>query len=146
MALKYFESGFLVLANNTTSGKQILKLTDVSLTYNVDTDETTSFDNSYSKTYEPTYMSWTVSCSGMITDDSADINTDAAVTGSTNGLLLLEQAKLRTGTKIIMKIDSSNYQKGDVIITSYDLKAAVGSKMTFSLNLQGSGALTKAAT
>ena len=149
MAVKNFENGFLVIGTSGTKGKAVLKLTDVSLNYVVDTDETTNYDSSFAKTYQATYSSWNVSCSGIFADDilpNPYSGSSTQVTGATNGILLLEQTKLRATCKLILKVDSSNFQRGDIILNSYDLKGAVGNKMTFSLQLQGTGALTTSAT
>lgn len=149
MAVKNFESGFLVIGTSGTKGKAVLKLTDVSLSYSVDTDEITSFDSSFAKTYQPTYSSWNVSCSGIFADDIAPnpySGSSTQVTGATNGILLLDQTKLRATCKLILKVDTANFQRGDIIINSYELKGAVGNKMTYTLQLQGTGALTTAAT
>jgi hypothetical protein len=58
MAVKYFNSGFLTL-----DGDILLKITDISLNYSVDSDEITSFDSDFNKEYYPTFSNWTVSAS-----------------------------------------------------------------------------------
>ncbi len=144
MAVKYFNSGFLTLA-----GKVVVKLTDISVNYSVDTDEVTSFDSNYVKEYQAGYGGWTASATGIVSDDSTEptkYSGETRVTGVTNGFDLLETSKARIPLALVMKVDTSNYQTGTVIVTSYDISGALGSKMTYSLSLQGTGNLTKASS
>lgn len=145
MAVKYFNNGYLTLA-----GDVLLKLTDVSLNYTVDTDEVTSFDSDFNKEYYPTFGGWTATASGIFADDTTEpdkFSGETRVSGTTNGIELLETIKAKSiDVGFVLKVDSSNYQVGSVLISSYDLTAGLGTKMTFSLNLQGVGALTKAST
>ena len=153
-AFKYFESdGFLVLnmTGGTTYGKVLLRLTDISLTTNRDTDETTTFDNNFTKVYNPTYFNWNVSATGVLSSDTGESEFEAGQSGDTkvngtyNGLELVELIKSRTTQgNIIIKLSSSNYQKGKVIITSFEVSGSAGSKLTYSIEMQGSGNLTLA--
>jgi len=142
MAVKYFQNGFLSL-----SGKAILKLTDISLDLQVDSDELSSFDNFPWKEYASTGMGWTASASGIMTDDATELSkwsTEVGnITGATNGFLLLESVKSGLEFNFIIKIDSTNYQTGNCILNSISVSGALGTKMTYSLSITGSGALTK---
>lgn len=152
-SFKYFEDGFLTYnpTGGTTGGRVILRLTDISLSINRDTEETVTFDNGFTKIYNPTYMNWTCSCSGVISSDSgesefaASASGDSRVINTYNGLELLEAIKTRTTSGYIyMKVAPSIYQKGKVIMTSFEVSGSAGSKLVFSLELQGSGDLTLA--
>jgi hypothetical protein len=154
-SFKYFEDGFLTLnmTGGTTGGKVILRLTDITLSIKRDTDETVTFDNAFTKIYNPTYMNWNVSCSGVISSDTgepefaASASGDSRVINTYNGLELLELIKTRTTSGYIyMKIAPSVYQKGKVIITSYEVSGSAGSKLVYSCELQGSSDLTLATT
>lgn len=141
MAVKYFETGFITL-----NGKMLMKLTDISLSVDVDTDEVHSFDSDYFKEYEYGYGGWKASANGILTDDSAELTKfsgETGITGVTNGFDALEAVKSRTKYNLVIKIDSSNYQKGTVLLTSCPISGAMGTKMTYSLEMQGSGLLTK---
>ncbi len=142
MAVKFIEAnkGFLAL-----NKKQIMQLTDITINYSTATDEVAAFDNNFVKSYLPTWTSWTADAT-FIADDTVTgffTGTTSNPTGSTNGLLIFEQIKLRTALTMVAKIDASNFQSGSVIITSCDIKAQAGKMMTGSIKLQGSGALAK---
>lgn len=147
--IKYFENGFLVIGTGSTatSGKGVLGLQSISLSYTVDVEEVTIFDNNFTKIFTPTYKSWTASASGMfmsLVTETHPQSGDTKFVGATNASLLLEQIKTRsTDLKAFFKIDSSNYQGGTCIITSYELSADAGSPMSFSIELQGTSDLTK---
>ena len=142
--IKYFENGYLTL-----SGDMIMKLTDISMSYTVDTDEVTSYDSSYSKEFEPTYTSWTASANGIVASTASTpskFSGESRISGNTTGIDLLETIKNRQIAQLVMKVDSSNYQVGNVILNQYDLSGSIGSKMTYSLSFQGTGDLTKYAS
>lgn len=149
---KYGEDGFLVLSTTgSTNGKAILRLTDISLSITNDADETVTFDNAWYKVYNQTYTNWTVSCSGVLSSDSGESeflgtsSGDTKIVGTYNGLELIAVAKDRSTTKhIILKLDDTHYEKGNVIVTSMEISASAGQKYVYSLELQGSGRLTKA--
>lgn len=146
MANKYFENGFLAIG-----GKAVVKLTDITVSYSTDTDEVTSFDSNFTKEYEIGYGGWTASASGIVSDDATKptrLSGETSLSGTTavNAYDILEYAKTRTIYDFIVKVDTGNYQKGKVIINSMEVSGAVGSKMTYSIGLQGTSGLTKSAT
>ena len=138
---KYFENGFIAI-----SGKQIMRVTDVNISYKVSTDEVTSFDSNFVKEFQPTFSEWTATATLFLNDTTTSGVTDSNITGATNALLIYETIKARTPVNLVLKVDSSNFQKGSVILTGGDISGAVGGKMTMSLSMQGSGALTKASS
>lgn len=147
-SIKYFENGFLVLTSGTT-GSAILGLQDISLSYSVDTTELQAFDTNFQKLYAPSYKNWSVSASGVFMSMSGESefpqSGDTNVVGGQSAAALLELIKLRkTDQKIILKLDTNNYQKGSVLVTSFEVSATAGENMSFSLELQGTSELTKA--
>lgn len=148
---KYGEDGLLLLSTTgSTSGKAILRLTDISLSISNDVDETVTFDNAWSKVFNQTYTNWTISCSGVLSSDTGESeflgtsSGDTKMVGTYNGLELIAVAKDRTTTKhVILKLDSDHYEKGTVIITSMEISASAGEKYVYSIEMQGSGQLTK---
>ena len=149
MAVKYLEAngGFLAIGK-----KMIAQLSDISLSYQVGTEEIGTFDQNFVKAFEPTTSTWTADAS-FIADDTVTGylsytggTAAGTLTGTTNGFLLLETAKNRGKVTFCIKLDSGNLQRGTVIISSVDVKASSGKYISGSIKLQGSGALTKSAT
>ncbi len=148
MAVKYFEDpsikGFIAVKK-----QMVMNLTDANISYQTATDKVTTFDDAFVDQYLPTTTSWTADATGVVTDTStgyAGYATGTTLTGSTNGLLILETIKNRQIVTFKMKIDASNYQNGSAIITDCSHKYGVGKNATWSLKLQGTGALTKSTT
>jgi hypothetical protein len=151
---KQFNDGFLVLnaTGGTSNGRVLLRLTDITISQSRDVDETITFDTpNFTKIVQPTYHNWNVSCSGIISTDTGESEFAGSASGDTkivntyNGLELVEVIKTRTtNAHIIIKLSDSNYQKGNVVITSMEVSGSAGSKLTYSLEMQGYGELTKA--
>ena len=148
MAVQYIEgSGFIAIKN-----KMVMQVTDISLSYQIGTDEVLTFDSNFVKSYLPTTTSWTADMS-FIADTTTTGYTSytggtvaGTLTGSTNGLAVFELAKLRTAATLVIKLDDGNLQKGSVVITGVDIKAASGKFISGSVKCQGSGNLTFSAT
>jgi hypothetical protein len=151
----YFEqSGFLTinLTGGTTGGKVLLRLTSLELSQSRDIDETITFDSGqYSKIKNSTYYDWSVSCEGIVSTDTGESefihpsSADTRIINTYNGLELVDLIKTRTNSAYIyMKVGPSVYQKGKVIISKMDIKSQAGQKITYSLQLTGSGDLTSA--
>lgn len=142
-SLKFFESGFLLVGT-----KLVLGLNNISLDYAVETEDLLTFDFNKVKSKYPTFSSFTISASGemlaLTSDSYSPLSGDSRVTGATNGFLLLEAIKLKTEYPIVLKIDGSNYQTGNAIITSFNMSADAGSSQKFSIELTGTSDLTKA--
>jgi hypothetical protein len=154
-AFKYFEDGFLTLnmTGGTSGGKVLLRLTDITLKQSRDIDETVTFDNNWNKIKIPTFYNWNVSCSGIISSDTGESEFEASASGDTriintyNGIDLIDLIKTRTTSAYIYgKFGSTTYQKGKVVISSMEVSGSAGSKMTYSLELEGSGSLTSASS
>jgi hypothetical protein len=152
-AFKYFEDGFLTLnlTGGTAGGKVLLRLTDISLKMSRDIDETVTFDNNFNKVKNPTFFNWSVSASGVISSDTGESEFESSSSGDTrvintyNGLELIDVIKTKTTSAYVyMKIASATYQKGKVIVSSFEVSGSVGSKLTYSIEMQGSGSLTTA--
>lgn len=142
---KYFNEGYMIL-----DGDGLLKLTDITISFAGDTDEVTTFDTFPWKDYESTYQGWTASANGVFESGTTELSKwsgETRISGATSGAELLEKAKVRTSKNdFAVKVMPGLFQTGQVIITAYELSGAVGSKMTFSLSLQGCGALAKASS
>jgi len=148
--VRYFESGFLVLTTGTT-GNVLLGLTDISITYSVETEELLVFDNNFSKLIAPTFKSWTASAGGVFTRLSGDTthpqSGETRVTGGYGGDQLLELIKQRkTDLKAIFKLATGIYQTGNCLLTSYEVTSSAGQPLTFTLEITGTSDLTKSTT
>lgn len=155
MAYKFFEDGYLIYnsSGSTTNGKVILRLQDISLSFEREVSEVAAFDTAWSREYIPTFSNWTVSASGAVTDLTSDTafsgssSGETKINGSYNGLQLLEEVKKRnTSGVIVLKFADDNYQSGNVILTSYEISASQGENMSFSLEMQGTGQLSYSAS
>lgn len=110
---------------------------DVGLSRDIETGETTSFGNS-SKTYIVGLSDATISVSG-----SYDATVDAHLEGTIAALLggTLASASFEVGPQGTAA--TSIKYSGEALITSYEVSPAVGDVVTFSLDLQVTGAVTR---
>lgn len=142
-ALRFFESGFISLNKNV-----VLGLNNISISYTVDTEELLTFDFNKAKSVYPTTSSWTCSASGQFLNlNNKNYNPqsgDTNITGGTSGALLLEAIKAKGVVDVVFKIDSANYQKGQALLTSYELSTDAGAAFSYSIELSGQGDLVKA--
>jgi len=136
-------------------GKSIAEATSHSLSIQFESTETTTKDQGgYWKNFDYKSASWTATSENLMSD-STDGYTfkdlfDAAVSK--------EQFDVVFGPKISAQASSTevpeggwdestaNYYSGKVIITSIELNAPNGDNATYTINLQGCGALTYHAT
>ncbi|MCD6177552.1 MAG: hypothetical protein J7K29_06920 [Candidatus Cloacimonetes bacterium] len=98
------------------------------LTINTDTIETTAKQDDWAE-FVAGKRNWTLDC-------------DALVVITDNGRLALESAATN-GTEVQVKlvVDSKKYE-GNGIITSYQITGSMGDVTTYSISIQGTGALT----
>ena len=118
----------------TFGSDTVLAVTSWSVDVTGDVADTTSMNNGGWKTSIPSMKSWTGSCETILTlDDTtgADITADDAVIGSTVAVVFFADAAVGNGT-----------YSGNAIITGYSVKSSIGDKLTASVTLQGTGALT----
>jgi hypothetical protein len=110
---------------------------DVSLSRDIETGEVTSFGNS-SKAYIVGLADATISVSG-----SYDATVDNQITGTIGALLdgTLASASFEVGPQGTAA--SSIKYSGEALITSYEVSPSVGDVITFSLDLQVTGAVTR---
>jgi len=112
---------------------------EVSLSRSIETAETTTFGND-SKTYITGLTDATVSLSGKF--DAANASAvDAVLTGILGSASTVSWA-YRTSSAST-STSNPEYQ-GEGILTSYEVAATVGDAVTFSAELQVSGAVTRA--
>jgi hypothetical protein len=148
---QFFENGFLILGTSTNS-TGVLGLDNISLSYDVGVEEIKVFENNFAKTYVPTDTDWKISAGGYVlvsglTESIHPFSGNTHFVSVTDAQALLETAKARATTTIAtLKLATGNYQSGSAIITSIKFDASATSPMKFSIELQGTGALTKSAT
>jgi len=152
-SFKYFDDGFLTLnmTGGTTYGKVLLRLTDITISQKRDVESVTTFDNNFKKVKRPTYYEWSVKASGIIASDTGESefigssSGDSRINGTYNGLELNELIKSQSQiAQIYVKVAPSIYQKGNVIITSFEMSASSGQFLKYSIDMEGSGDLTLA--
>ena len=112
---------------------------EVSLSRSIETAETTTFGND-SKTYITGLTDATVSLSGKFDAVNASA-VDSVLTGILGSASSVSWA-YRTSSA---SVSSSNPEyQGEGILTSYEVAATVGDAVTFSAELQVTGAVTRA--
>ena len=125
-----------------TRGEKIIDISnvvnDVTVSRAIETGETTSFGNS-SKTYIVGLADATISVSGSF-DSTVDSHLttliDAQIAG-TNTSASFEAGPQGTA-------NGSVKYTGEALVTSYEVNPTVGDVVTFSLELQVTGAVTRA--
>lgn len=115
-------------------------ISDISFPRQLDTPETTTFGNS-AKTYLTGLADSSISISGMY-DATLDANLQTAITNLQAGTISILNFQYQTNSGAV----SSTNPKwtGTCIIKSYEIKSAVADVVSFSLELQVSGAITRA--
>jgi hypothetical protein len=110
---------------------------DVTVSRAIETGETTSFGNS-SKTYIVGLADATISVSG-----SFDTTVDAHLTGTIGALLdgTLASASFEAGPQ--GTANPNVKYTGEALITSYEVNPTVGDVVTFTMDLQVTGAVTR---
>jgi hypothetical protein len=149
----YGNDGYILInpTGGTSNGRVLLRLTDFTLGTARQVDTTQTFDMpNFTSISRPTTFEWTVSATGIVSDDTGESEFQGSSSGDTrivntyNGLELLEVMKEKNQSAVVtLKLASANWQRGTVVITKFDISGSVGSKNTYSLEMQGSGLLTK---
>lgn len=101
------------------------------LNRSADTIETTSKDSTGYKSYAYGFKDWSIDADGLLVTDDAGYGEleDAFIAGTT--------------IKVDVVMASGDKYSGDVIITDFPIEAPYDDMTTYSVTLQGSGALTK---
>jgi hypothetical protein len=149
MSVVYLENsrGFLALKNS-----MLMQLESVSLTQTISTDEIATFDQSFTKTYQPSWIGYSFDATGIVDTTTTGYasytggTAGGTLTGSTNGELIFELAKSRSIVTLVLKHDNNAIERGNCIIQSADLKMQAGKFQTFSVKGVICGALTKSST
>lgn len=95
-----------------------------------ETIDVTSKDSAGNYEYEYGLFGWTVSCDGIYIDNEA------------NYIKLRDAMKNKTKVKVQVKIGTGTaVRKGDALVISSELDAPYDGEVTYSLELQGTGAL-----
>lgn len=136
-----FNGTSLVLSIDVTGGGGPTLLgasTSCSVNFTLDTFETTNKDSGHKKAYLPAATGFTMDCEAFYTTDEANApdNIMAAINSRTKVNVEFNEASDTTG----------DYKyTGEAYITSCSLNAPNEDAATYSISLQGTGALTIAA-
>lgn len=119
-------------------GNVIGAATSATVNYTLDTFETTNKDSAHAKTHLPAASGWTVECEAFYTTDET-VAPDNMMTD------------LQNRSSITVEFNEASAETGDykytgsAYITSVSLNAPNEDAATYSVSLQGTGALTIAA-
>jgi predicted secreted protein len=112
---------------------------DISFSQSLETAETTTMGNS-AKTYITGLSDATISVSGKF-DATIDAQINAIQAGLSDGTIESSSWTYRANSGAIASTNPE-YQ-GEALITSYEVSASVGDVVTFSLELQVTGAIVR---
>lgn len=144
---KYFEAGFLTIGSSTNN-PYVIGLTDISLDFSYETEDTLTFESNRAIQKTLTTSSFTASASGKWTNLSGETyfqnSGQTRVVGGQGADAILEAAKAgATNLVMTLKLDTNNYQTASVVITSFSVSATAGSQMEYSFELAGTSELVK---
>lgn len=117
-----------------TTPATVVGVTNWSLTYTGEALESTGMDSSGVKTYIPGLTGWSGSCSGHW--DTAE----AKFVGETPGI---RPGAAAATASLLLSATGGNLYSGSAIITSFGVTAAVDGLVDFTIEFQGTGALTE---
>jgi predicted secreted protein len=112
---------------------------DISFSQSLETAETTTMGNS-AKTYITGLSDATISVSGKF-DATIDAQINAVQAGLADGTIASSSWTYRANSGTV-GAGNPEYQ-GEALITSYEVSASVGDVVTFSLELQVTGAIVR---
>jgi hypothetical protein len=139
MATPLFSKTISIVIDGSTLGCA----TDFSLSVTKDMIEIACLSSSGAKQASPDLYGWTVSFSGLrmqsATVDSGAMSYDELVNN-----LVTSDASI--GIYILPDVSANKYMTGAGYLTSISMEGGVGSPVTFSGEVQGSGPLTQATT
>jgi len=142
MAVKTISGSNLILSCDLAGGSSYTAIggsTSATLSVNQETIDTTNKDSGGNKSFINGARSWTIDSEAFYTQGSSD--------GETIRFKTLNDA-LQNGTRIKVKFSTTTGQAGVVYwdgfgyITSLSVNAGVGEFSTYSVSVQGDGALT----
>jgi len=133
-----FNGTDLVLSVDTSGGGSATLLgasTSCSVNYSLDTFETTNKDSSHVKAYLPAAHGWTMDCEAFYTTEEAN---------APDNLMSALQSRTQIDVEFNQASDETADTKytGKAYITSCALSAPNEDAATYSISLQGTGALT----
>jgi hypothetical protein len=136
---RHGKGGVFKLDNSAGSLVDVSSVVEqVSLSYSVETGETTQFGNN-SKTYITGLQDATVSISGKY-DATFDAQFQGVVAALMAGTLTSASFEYGPEGSTSTRIKYS----GEGLVTSYEVSASVGDVVSYSLELQCTGAITRA--
>ncbi len=98
---------------------------------NSDTIDKTTKDSEGWKEFDPSYKSWTIDADGLLVENDAAY--DALITAFMASNTISAEVLMPSGDKYT----------GTAIITSFPISGPYQDEVTYSLSLQGTGALTQ---
>ncbi len=149
MAVKTISGSNLVLGVDLTGGSSYTAVggsTTCTLNVTQETIDTTNKESQGNKEFINGARSWTVDCEAFFTDGTVD-PAGVPVNNAGSGWF----PSLDAGTKISVQFSCTTGQTGarkytgDGYITSVSVNGGVGEWSTYSVSVQGTGALTDAA-
>tara|TARA_Y100001973_G_C5176274_1_gene322137 strand:+ start:971 stop:1432 length:462 start_codon:yes stop_codon:yes gene_type:complete len=152
MAVKTISGSNLVLGVDLAGGSSFTAVggsTTCTLSINQETIDVTNKDSQGNKEFINGARSWTLDCEAYFTDgtsDGADIPVGGDGTANSGWYPVLE-----SGDKIKVQFSNTTGQTGarkytgDGYITSISVNAGISEWSTYSVSIQGTGALTDAA-
>ena len=136
-----FNGTSLVLSIDTSGGGGPTLLgasTSCSVNFTLDTFETTNKDSAHKKSYLPAATGFTIDCEAFYTTDEANAPDDIMTA-------LNNRTKVNVEFNEVSDTTGDFKYTGEAYITSCSLNAPNEDAATYSISLQGTGALTIAA-
>lgn len=148
MATQFLDGvGFLSI-----NKKLIATLSDLTLNFDVATDEVTAFSDAFQKNRIATFKDWAIDgtafcdSSTSIPSTMTSFTGGTTYTGSTATLDLIAVAQAGAAVSVTVKLATGKFYRGSALISKASAKASVGKAETFSISLQAAGPLTISAT
>lgn len=128
MAAAMGKDGFISLDGTTTKPAYV---DSWALTGGIGTAEVTAYGDS-AKAFVPTIREWSVTCAGAL--DRSDAKQLAVLNDF--------ESTASSTTMTLRLYDSTSYWEGTGLITGETINSAVGDKVSFTFNFQGTGNLS----
>ena len=145
MAVKTISGSDLVLSIDDTSTPALGDVeviggsTSCTLNVNQETIDTTNKDSSGNKEFISGVNSWTIDCDAFFTDGTAG----ETVQPETIHAAMVNGYKIAVDFRTTGGLSGAHKYQGYGFITSMSISASVAEWSTYSISIQGSGALTK---
>lgn len=144
MATQFLDGvGFLSI-----NKKLVSTLSDLTLNYEVATDDVTSFSDAFNKNRIATFKDWSIDgtafcdSSSSIPSSMTSFTGATTFTGGTATLDLIAVAQAGAAVNVTVKLASGKFYRGSALITKVSAKGSVGKAESFSISLQAASSLT----